>query len=433
MSIKIGNQILAKSSTYHPDLFDVKWADHILNNASWLRADTFSWQSGKIFQRAYQHLVSDLGERTTTTYYGWTNTSDSTIYTTTENPQEGDIIYRGTPLTQYLVIDNTIEATELFIRVENTVEGFYSRDLSADFVEVNTESETIAGITIQYSQAKDGHKIVTPDQEENIFELYRKTGIAWYYIVDTQNQQFKLPRTKFAFVGVDDQVGKYVKPGLPNITGAWTSQYNISLDNNSNCIGAIASTYSTGQGLYGGSNASSDWGYGFNFNASKSNSIYGASTTVQAPSTQMYLYFYIGDSTQTALENTAGINQELFNGKADITDLNRATEHVVIEYQEPTSENNYTWYRKYADGWIEQGGQFSNSSRLTTINLLQPMANTKYYVSVMLLHCDSGWTATVNAGVQNGTRTTTSFVAQVWYNNSNTTGLNCWEVKGIAA
>ena len=281
MSIKIGNQILAKSSTYHPDLFDVKWADHILNNASWLRADTFSWQSGKIFQRAYQHLVSDLGERTTTTYYGWTNTSDSTIYTTTANPQEGDIIYRGTPLTQYLVIDNTIEATELFIRVENTVEGFYSRDLSADFVEVNTESETIAGITIQYSQAKDGHKIVTPDQEENIFELYRKTGIAWYYIVDTQNQQFKLPRTKFAFVGVDDQVGNYVKPGLPNITG----QFEAECEGNS-ASGAFRKTQQSGTGFT--VKASSHWI--INFNASNSNSIYGKSSTVQPPALVVYIW-----------------------------------------------------------------------------------------------------------------------------------------------
>lgn len=29
----------------------------------------------------------------------------------------------------------------------------------------------------------------------------------------------------------------------------------------------------------------------------------------------------------------------------------------VIAWQVPTAENNYTWYRKYKSGWVEQGGQ----------------------------------------------------------------------------
>lgn len=28
----------------------------------------------------------------------------------------------------------------------------------------------------------------------------------------------------------------------------------------------------------------------------------------------------------------------------------------VIAWQTPTAENNYTWYRKYKSGWVEQGG-----------------------------------------------------------------------------
>lgn len=30
--------------------------------------------------------------------------------------------------------------------------------------------------------------------------------------------------------------------------------------------------------------------------------------------------------------------------------------HEVIAFQAPKAGNNYTWYRKYADGWVEQGG-----------------------------------------------------------------------------
>lgn len=29
---------------------------------------------------------------------------------------------------------------------------------------------------------------------------------------------------------------------------------------------------------------------------------------------------------------------------------------TVVAFQAPTAGNNYTWYRKYASGWVEQGG-----------------------------------------------------------------------------
>ena len=242
------NQIIPEEGEFYvtPDYINLPiltsmWFDHIVNDISWLRSDTFSWQSGDVYTAVYNHLVSDYQEN------------------------------------------------------------------------VPVETDTINGITIYYKKSADGHKVCHHNQEQIVADLFNSTGVAWYYILDTTNHRFKLPRTKFGFTGLRNNVGNYVAPGLPNITGSWTSQYNISLDNNSNCIGAIASTYSTGQGKYGGSNASSEWGYGFNFNASRSNSIYGASTTVQPPATQMYLYFYAGNFTNSAIEQTAFINAELLN------------------------------------------------------------------------------------------------------------------------
>ncbi|MBQ4070588.1 MAG: hypothetical protein IJD52_04440 [Alphaproteobacteria bacterium] len=51
----------------------------------------------------------------------------------------------------------------------------------------------------------------------------------------------------------------------------------------------------------------------------------------------------------------------------------------VIEWQTPTADNNYTWYRKYKSGWVEQGGVLGglNNSRIT-IPLPVEMANNKY-------------------------------------------------------
>ncbi|MBP9999065.1 MAG: hypothetical protein KBT14_00005, partial [Proteobacteria bacterium] len=61
----------------------------------------------------------------------------------------------------------------------------------------------------------------------------------------------------------------------------------------------------------------------------------------------------------------------------------------VVESQAPTAENNYTWYRKYKSGWVEQGGVQSGSqtanvgyeTNLGTINLPVTMSNSNYYAN----------------------------------------------------
>ncbi|MDE6481581.1 MAG: hypothetical protein K2L25_02045 [Alphaproteobacteria bacterium] len=44
----------------------------------------------------------------------------------------------------------------------------------------------------------------------------------------------------------------------------------------------------------------------------------------------------------------------------------------VIETQTPTAANNYTWYRKYKSGWIEQGGYVS-ATGIATVTLPIPL------------------------------------------------------------
>lgn len=52
------------------------------------------------------------------------------------------------------------------------------------------------------------------------------------------------------------------------------------------------------------------------------------------------------------------------------------TVDTVVAYQLPTSANNYTWYRKYASGWVEQG-QYTNTMN-KTFTFPVKMANTNY-------------------------------------------------------
>ena len=315
-------------------LFSFVWADHQLNDVSWLRADTFSWQSGDVYTAAYQHLADDINGKT---------------------PQ----------------------------------------------------NDTIGNITITYYLADDGHKICLPDQESNLVALYEATGVAWYYILDTTNRQFKLPRTKWGFTGIRSGVGGYVEAGLPNITGS----FSTASDKN---LGTGAFSWTTNKYATNGGGNGGQWG--INFSAKKSNSIYGNSTTVQPPATQMYLYFYVGNFEQSAIEQTAGLNAEMFN------DLNA---HKVIEFQAPTSANGYTWYRKYADGWVEQGQtKLTLSDAAATYTLPIIMDSGYYELFIGFNQTSDGMTmpSTYN-------RTTTSFTVNSPAGNVD----GWWRVSGMAA
>lgn len=123
MSVYKGTSLLAgvatntiSNSNY---LLDWKWSDHIINSMEWLRADTFSWQSGSVYTAVYNHLVADNSSGT-------------------------------------------------------------------------SQTETVGSYTISYKLAPDGHKITT--DESTVANIYNETGEAWYYVLDTTNQRFKLPR-----------------------------------------------------------------------------------------------------------------------------------------------------------------------------------------------------------------------------------------------
>lgn len=349
---EINTQIEALKNKGGIPLLTPMWADHLLNDMSWLNADTFSWHSGDVYVAAYEHLASEMH---TENLYAWAEEEGRNRYTRSATPSVGGPVYTASG-SQVGTVESV--GTDYIVFNGTTC----PRNSGGDILGTNAETDTVDDITITFYRADDGHKICLPDQEANVQSLYEKTGVAWYYILDTANKQFKLPRTKHAFTGLRDSVGGYVEAGVPNITGYMTNILSDGYDNSSKTQALTAKTTSTN--FYTPQSS----GYGlraesWTFDASNSNSIYGNSGTVQPPATQMYLYFYAGNFEQSAVEQTAGLNAELFNGKADRDLKNLPSNYdYVVASQEPTSANGYTWYKKYKSGWVEQGGRYANQS-----------------------------------------------------------------------
>ena len=99
--------------------------------------------------------------------------------------------------------------------------------------------------------------------------------------------------------------------------------------------------------------------------------------------------------------------------------------HEVIEFQAPSSTNNYTWYRKYADGWVEQGGSIDSAASGTyTVTFPVTMADTHYTILKTMSTTSSNGAQYNQISFFN--KTTTSA-------ETNTAGVGfSWQVSGMA-
>lgn len=179
---------------------------------------------------------------------------------------------------------------------------------------ITSETETIGSYTVTFYRATDGHKIVLANQETTVANIYSETGVAWYYVLDTTNERFKLPRTKFGFTGLRTNAGDFVEAGLPNLEG-WFQGAGYD---NTDCDGTLFSVRGKGKDVKN----EGDGDNTYNFDASRSNDIYGNSDTVQENATEMYLFFYLGNFEATIGQPIEPVITELqrqINLKADIS------------------------------------------------------------------------------------------------------------------
>lgn len=111
--------------------------------------------------------------------------------------------------------------------------------------------------------------------------------IADLYGTCTDTTKFKLPDLRDRFVqGANGNLGSYVEEGLPNITGDFIPG-SVPANHAAYVGGAFTGTSGVKE-LIAGRPDSTVSGFGYNFSASKSNSIYGSSEHVQPKSTCLH-------------------------------------------------------------------------------------------------------------------------------------------------
>ena len=163
-----------------------------------------------------------------------------------------------------------------------------------------------------------------------------------------------------------------LEAGLPNIDGAITTKHSFHYGF-SDGTGALKRDEKLGNTAAGV--AAGKYYGGFTLDASHSSTIYGSSDTVQPPALTLLPCIKAFDAaTNPGLIDITGLANEV-DGKLDRVIDSKPVRYVIDAYRDGSS-----WYRKWSDGWLEQGGVTVETTG--TITLIRPYASIAYQVLV---------------------------------------------------
>lgn len=360
MSTYLGSTLISGVATetkYNANtLLDYKPSDHKLNSMEWLRSNTFSWQSGKVYKAAYNHL-------------------------------------------------------------------------SADYSGGTSKTETIGSYTISFVEATDGHRITT--DEKTVANIYNESGTAWFYVLDTTNQRFKLPRSTHGEIvkkyhnGTDwyriwsdgwcEQGGAVDFSSYSGRTGPTITFLVPFIDTNYNIEAVAISPSSDGSvNVYATKSSATQCVIVKNWTSANYGGDWRACGYASKPTQNAqykYLYFYVGEYSQSATEQTAGINAEMFNDKADVdavwtplTSTSAQKETIVgwgmPDYTSGVSKSANTSYTAESNGFI-YGASNQQEPRITIdgTQMLFAVSRGDIYggpaVSIFPIKKGSTWSCTI--------------------------------------
>lgn len=264
-------------------------------------------------------------------------------------------------------------------------------------------------------------------------EYMTNYGVCGKYAISYKDKTIRLPYITGIIEGTlnSNHIGNVTEAGLPNITG--TSGYMYTYDATGAWKGSLK-TNSGGGGVTIGSGSKTGCGT-TEFNASKANSIYGNSNTVQPQTINCFYYIVISTLAKTNIEVDIDEIATDLNGKADkdLANINYGSMRSAlnsddIPYIIGTYRNGFSWHNIYSDGWVEQGGRFKTESGTgyKDINLLVEMADTNF--DIYVTRGAESTTTNYNVWAQNPNYTASTKMIRVYI--SNTAAYVYWRVTG---
>ena len=226
------------------------------------------------------------------------------------------IVTTEIPYKQYrLVFSNGVEASG-----------------NGELAQIGFNVESIV-YSFSYKKAQNGHYIADIADKTQIDVYFSETGIADFYVLDSVNNQFYLPKNNwfYQFTSDSNAVNSYNESGLPNIKGYFSLMpYQDTLYDSGGAFTSSGDHESRGiRGLNNG--FTTNWRA--EFDASLSNSVYGNSDKVQPPSSNKLLYYKVGSTIVNESEiDVANLTSDVQAVQASLDNkLNKDLSNISVD------------------------------------------------------------------------------------------------------
>ncbi len=227
-----------------------------------------------------------------------------------------------------------------------------------------------------YDYVADSDNTCTLTEYETTLGL---TGQCGKFGLDEDAGTVRMPTVKFVQNALgSEEIGTVNEAGLPNIEGQY-GHYQNGYHTTHVESGALyyKSPYA---GMIASSGDSNSTSYIMGFDASLYNDIYGNSDTVQPDSVSHYYVIHVYNAAVSASVAQAAEFVELLEGKADVS---RTTTYITETW---TNNTHKKWYRKWSDGFIEQGGVMTyNENSTKTVTYSTPFTTSAYSLVMSLV------------------------------------------------
>lgn len=206
----------------------------------------------------------------------------------------------------------------------------------------------------------------------------RDNGSCPFYSDGDGSTNFRTPMfASYQQIAMDvDQATTYHQAGVPNIEGTFGTRGIELADSVFKSTGAFFfDSNFPFTDPYGGHGTNTTKG-GIGFNARAANKLYGASDTVQPESHEwvMCVVAY-GIATNVGSVDIQNVMSAVNAVQANVSAIPKPNAYVTKTWHSGTS-----WYRKWSDGWVEQGGRITTNT--TTISFHTAFKDTNYTITV---------------------------------------------------
>lgn len=237
-----------------------------------------------------------------------------------------------------------------------------------------------------------------------------------FYSSGDNDTNFRMPKVSAYFKGADsaEDGGKWVAEGLPNITG--TTYGDNGGDKYASAFSGAF--YLGAEEKLSGVNADSDNALA-HFDASRCSPIYGNSEHVTPETCTVLVGVYaVGIISTVGSSDVDKVASAVASLESAVeVRLKKSTPHIVETWK---SENGTSWYRKYSDGWIEQGGYLSSlPTAYAVFSLTTAFSSSTYTILLSGINNQAAYTYAVDS------RTTTTFQAKAGSSGANAIWFAC--------